>query len=233
MQHQVDENILSIPPYISTSWENVHSLQILDEATLVIMMKDKSDVKINSLEKALLEKIFASHAKHLSSKKAQPKQINPLSQMNLTDNIMSLGIPMKIGQSLEGFGQALQHNPEQSQSPDLPKEVLEKISQISKIVGQNEMAASGLKPEPHCNCMHCQIARAILEQAPINEEEEEIVSDEELTFKEWDIQSIGENLYSVSNPLNEKEQYNVYLGKPLGCTCGNKNCEHIRAVLNT
>ncbi|MGH2612567.1 MAG: hypothetical protein ACRDFB_05905, partial [Rhabdochlamydiaceae bacterium] len=62
---------------------------------------------------------------------------------------------------------------------------------------------------------------------------EEEVSDEDLKFRTWDIKQENDKLYSVTNPLDKKEHYNVFLGKPLGCTCGNKNCEHIQAVLKS
>ena len=65
------------------------------------------------------------------------------------------------------------------------------------------------------------------------EREEEIVSDEDLKFKTWDIVQTGEKLYDVTNPLDTKEQYHVYLGEPVGCTCGEQYCEHIRAVLSS
>ena len=96
--------------------------------------------------------------------------------------------------------------------------------------------------EPHCNCMYCQIARAfsdkesLVDQDTVNPEIEEAVSDVELTFREdWIInpESSNKNLYLVINPSDEAEKYTVFLGKPIGCTCGEKNCEHIRAVLNS
>jgi hypothetical protein len=65
------------------------------------------------------------------------------------------------------------------------------------------------------------------------EEQEEMVSDEELKFRSWDVVQTGEKLYLVCNPIDSKEHYNVYLGEPIGCTCGQTHCEHIRAVLNT
>ena len=61
----------------------------------------------------------------------------------------------------------------------------------------------------------------------------EEISEEDLRFREWDIEQKGENLYLVRNPLNQKEEYNVFLGNPVGCTCGKDNCEHIRTVLNS
>jgi hypothetical protein len=79
--------------------------------------------------------------------------------------------------------------------------------------------------------MHCQIAKALHGELP--EEQEEEVTDEDLKFRLWDIDQTGDKLYVVTNPLDSKEYYNVFLGDPIGCTCGEKNCEHIRAVLNS
>jgi hypothetical protein len=64
------------------------------------------------------------------------------------------------------------------------------------------------------------------------EAKEELVSDDELKFRTWDISQSNEKLYIVSNPLDDHEHYSVYLGEPIGCTCGQKLCEHVRAVLN-
>ena len=134
------------------------------------------------------------------------------------------------------MGTLLQHNPEQADGPDLPPEVLEKITQLSKAMGIDDPEAAP-KPEPHCNCMRCQIAKAM--QAGLEKEErpaeepEEIVSDEELKFCSWDIKQTEDKLYCVTNRLDEKEHYHVYLGDPIGCTCGQTHCEHIRAVLDS
>ena len=62
---------------------------------------------------------------------------------------------------------------------------------------------------------------------------EEIVSDEELRFKTWEISQTNDKLYLVSNPIDANEHYSVYLGEPVGCTCGEKHCDHIRAVLSS
>ena len=65
------------------------------------------------------------------------------------------------------------------------------------------------------------------------EEPLEEVTDEDLKFRTWDIKQPGKKLYLVTNPLDNNENYNVFLGKPVGCTCGQKYCEHIKAVLNS
>ena len=233
---KINHIILNIPPFISTSWKNIISLHV-EDSKLVILLKTKDKIVIPNLEGKILEQIFAAHSKFIEEE-AKPNNIpnqfnnNPFSGMK--------SIPaMKIGPSgIESLSGALAHNPEQKNAPDLPPEMIEKITAISKVIGVEDKNAMP-KPEPHCNCFHCQIAKA-LQKTSGNENfpnnlvsEEDIVSEEDLKFRSWDIKQVGENLYTVVNPLDLKEQYNVFLGKPIGCTCGEKNCEHLRAVLNS
>lgn len=240
MQYIINAKMLSLPPYVSTSWEHVCSLHVEtveNKQMLIIALQNGTVLRIPGLENDILTKIFQTHTQYLEivSKKETPqeppKSTNPLN----FENMMGFGFPMKFGSTLESVGAAMQHNSEQANSPDLPKEVLEKIAAISKIVGTDQNLMGGMKAEPHCNCTYCQIARALGGQVPeeVSQPVEEEVSDDDLKFKSWDISQSGEKLYLVTNPLDKKEQYNVYLGKPLGCTCGQKNCEHIKAVLNT
>lgn len=236
MQFVINEKILSLPPHISTNWENIASLHLDTSGQgnfLVISLHNGTTIQVPNLAQDILTKIFQTHSEYLSSTSQQSTagEQNPFLNM---DNIMNLGFPMRFGGALEGLGAAMQHNSEQANAPDLPKEVLEKISAVAKIMDGDQSLEQSLKPEPHCNCMHCQIARAITGQEQISEEEiEEEVSDEDLQFRTWDITQSGDKLYTVSNPLDAEEQYSVFLGEPLGCTCGQKNCEHIKAVLNT
>lgn len=235
MQFLINEKILSIPPYISTTWDSIVSLHVQQDF-LMIALKNGTTIQIPNLSRDILTKIFQTHTEYIESQsKNKPFQdSNPTSQLFNMDNVINFGFPMRFGGTLEGLGAAMQHNPEQSNSPDLPKEVLEKISAVAKIMDSDASLSQSLKAEPHCNCTHCQIARAITGQTPeIKEPAEEEVTDEDLKFRTWDIEQSGDKLYSVSNPLDKEEQYSVYLGEPLGCTCGKKNCEHIKAVLNT
>ena len=119
--------------------------------------------------------------------------------------------------------------------PNLPLEFLLKVKEILHAFGLDR--AEEMPPvEPSCNCPYCQIRRTPLNSGGSAEEAivaEEEISDKDLSFRTWDIKQTAEKLYLVTNPLDEREQYSVFLGDPLGCTCGQKNCEHIRAVLNT
>jgi len=235
MKIKINDKIFCFPPYISTTWEHVKSLQVENDLisrtdVLVITMSDGSRVKIPHLDQKIIHAIFAAHLKFIEqlSTPATLAQ-SPVAELS--------GFPLKLGiTGIEGLNQALQHNPAQAELPDLPEEIIGKIAAIAKIVGPEEIEAL---PQSHegCNCLHCQIARAIHNstessiEAP--HETEEIVTDEDLRFRLWDISQNGEKLYTVSNPLDSQEQYSVYLGEPIGCTCGQHNCEHVRAVLNS
>jgi len=231
---KINAKLLNIPPYISTSWNNVDSVFLKKENgkdTLVIVLKGAATiVTIPDLDKHTLESVFTAHAQYLeeASKTASSAK-----------GSISFGLPISsemFGNNLETMTSAMQHNPNQADAPDLPPELLNKIASIANILG-DEATSTIPKPEPHCNCVHCQIARALQGSKPMSHLEEEndgeAVTEEDLKFRNWDIKQIAEKLYEVTNPLDSHEHYQVFLGEPLGCTCGQKNCEHIRTVLNT
>lgn len=234
---KINHQILSIPPHISTSWKNISSIHVVEKETgpvLIVNLSSGQIVEIPGLEKEILHEIFEAHSSFLEQETKEPeiKESKESSPLNF-------GIPLKFGiEGLEGFGSVMQHNPGQANMPNLPTEVLEKISNLSKALGISESNEGFLKAEPHCNCMYCQIARAIQdgahgpsENSP--DEIEEEISEEDLKFREWDINQTSDKLYVVTNPFNQAEHYQVFLGEPIGCTCGQKNCEHVRAVLNS
>ena len=242
---KINTKILSIPPYISTSWKNISSLHVENQSSMLVLIVTLISgvrIEIPHLQSAALEEIFATHARTMEQeeKPAQSKLPlkTPFSFPGGHEQILSLGFPIRNGlTNIESLGSLLQHNPDQANSPDMPPDILQKIAQLSKTLGIEDPNAIP-KPEPHCNCMHCQIAKALQvglgnEEQEKKEDEEEIVSDEELKFRTWDVAQAGEKLYIVTNPIDDKEHYNVYLGQPIGCTCGEAHCEHIRAVLNT
>jgi hypothetical protein len=243
---KISPQILSIPPYISTSWKNISSLHTENKhphAVLVVTLLNGARIEVPHLELSMIEAIFTAHAHfHEQPEKTVQHRATPRAPLNHDpswhESLIPMGFPLIKADfaDMGSLGTLLQHNPEQANSPDLPPEVLEKIAQFSKIAGIDD--PNNLpKPEPHCNCMRCQIARAIQEginkDTPTKEEQEEIVSDQDLKFKTWDVAQANDKLYLVTNPLDKKEHYNVYLGEPIGCTCGENQCEHIRAVLNT
>ncbi len=243
---RINSHILSIPPYISTSWENIASLHVENEEPslmLIVTLLNGTSIEVPELERSILDAIFTAHAKFLEQEQAPMQNKFPpapiASSLLPTEHVMAFEIPIKSNLEMDQFGSMLQHNPDQADGPELPYDLICKIAHLSKSIGIDDPDVLP-QPEPHCNCMHCQIARAmhsgmITEQnhAQLPAAEEEVVTDEELTFRSWDIEQTGDRLFSVSNPLDTKEQYSVFLGTPVGCTCGEKHCEHIQAVLKS
>lgn len=221
---KINNQILSIPPYISTSWQNVASLHVSKEengVVLVISLLTNQTVRIPNLTEEEIYRIFQIHSSVLE-KHSEPKELVP----------SNFGFPIKMGyEILDSAGSFLQHNIKQAGAKDLPKEFLEKIAGLAKVVDFDGSVETFMKAEPHCNCPYCQIARA-LDSRTVETHEEEVTR-EDLQFREWDIEQMNEKVYVVTNPLDKQEQYQIYLGKPIGCTCGNSHCDHIRAVLES
>lgn len=223
---KINHKILCIPPYISTSWKNVSSLRSEKKGSLyslVVTLLEGSIIEIPQLEQLVVDAIFAAHAKYIESEAGSIKTVPPIN------------IPSPPSAVLEQFGPLLQHNSQQYDAPNLPADVLDKITSFSQALSTEDLQALP-KPEPHCNCPHCQITRAMhrpLERPEIEEISEELITDEDLHFHSWVIRQVDPKLYTVSSPDDTKEQYQVYLGSPIGCTCGCNHCEHIHAVLKS
>jgi hypothetical protein len=222
MEIKITEKVLSLPPYISTSWKNISSLRLENRAfghVFLIELASGGVVEIPNLDLKILETVFTTHARVIE-------------QEHSPQNTMTQTFTFPFALPIEGITSILQHNPEQSDAPPLPAEMLDKLKSVKEILPQD--LSSMPKSEPHCNCPCCQILRAITqEETPEPALIEEPVSEEDLKFKTWDIKLENDKLYCVTNPLDPKEYYHVFLGDPLGCTCGEPKCKHIDAVLRT
>lgn len=225
---KVNNKVLSIPPYISTSWQNVASLHVENRQShplLVINLHSGAHIEIPQLDFPLIDAIFNAHAKFL-----EQEQLSISFKGPFPPGALAMGGP--AGMESIGF---VQHNPDQKDAPELPPEVLSKIALLAKTMSPQDLASLP-QAEPHCNCPHCQITRAMQEAIQNGDpvlSDEEAVTEEDLRFRTWDIHKAADKLYVVTNPLNEKEKYNVYLGNPVGCTCGENGCEHVQAVLKS
>jgi hypothetical protein len=215
---KMTETLLSIPPYISAPWKNIVSLHMVADRfagpILIIELITGNRIEVPNLTPAAIEAIFAAHARYLEPKKS---------------DMMIFPLPGNMG-GLDQMTALWQHNPEQAGSPDLPPELLDRVVTLSKNMGLEDSSLLP-QPEPNCNCPFCQIAKSMhkSDEQPIEEQ----ISDEDLKFRTWDIKQESDQLYTVSNPLDEKEHFRVFLGNPVGCTCGQKACEHIEAVLKS
>ena len=242
MKAKINENIICIPPYVSTSWDHISFMQTEqnpeEELILVLHLDDGKCIKIRNLDKALIDLAFSAHLKYLESRGLDPETKPQNTPMGFLQNLLGAtaeqidSMPLKFGiagiPGMENLEMAMQHNPKQADLPNLPSEVLEKVTSITKMI-TNGVTEAFPKPEPHCNCPHCQIARSI--HGIEKKEMEEPVTDDDLKFRDWEIKPNGDKLYTVINPLDSTEQYTVFLGEPIGCTCGHSHCEHIKSVL--
>lgn len=234
---KITNRFLHLPPFISTPWINVSTLY-MKELALIVVLNDNSQVAVPNLTQEIVEEIFNAYAAFLETE----KQAIPHKGQFVIQSQSSTG-PVK-GQgklnfnTLDASGMVMQHNPQEANTPEFPPEVLEKITAIAKIVAPDDVKSI---PEAVdlCNCPHCQIARAIRKSLGIIEakveveQTEEIIKDQDLAFQQWTIKQSGENLFDVTNKLDINEVYHVFLGNPVGCTCGKSGCEHMLAVLKS
>jgi hypothetical protein len=234
---KITDKIISIPPYISTSWEKVSSMYKKDD-DLVVCLKDGTNVTIPHLSEEVITQLFTNHAVFLEQHPVEqkPQHSHLPNALSNVDQLMQMPLKIVFG-TLESVAQALQHNPNQRNLPPLPPEIISKVSALGRIIPPEDIQA--MPPaEKKCMCMYCQIIRILKGESSDHDSDErsqgnieEIVTDEELRFEEWDIQPTGEKMYLVTNKLDPSEQYTVFLGDPIGCTCGKPHCEHIIAVL--
>lgn len=242
---KINDKALNIPPYLSTTWNQIAAIH-MKGSHLVITLKDGDTINIPGLIQENIDAVFHYHAEALEkespiSHESIFNNSEPMQALSETQRMTSTPSFQLAFGTLDGLQHIMQHNPEHSNAPELPIELIQKITAITKILSTDDSLVLP-KPEAHCNCFHCQIARAVtpsdtdpilIETQPLIEEEKEAVLDEELQFQQWNIQQTNDKLFVVTNKLDENEQYNVYLGEPLGCTCGKEGCEHMLAVLKS
>lgn len=233
MKAKINEKMICIPPYVSTSWDHVTFMQASDNESggldLIMHLDTGSEIRIQNLDKALIDLAFAAHLKYMEAHPGK-QQSNPA---NIFSQMLNLS-PEQLGNfpGIENLEMAMQHDMSKSDAADLPAELLNRISEMTKMIVGDQLQMFP-KAQPHCNCPHCQIARSIHGETNEQDAPEEDVSTEELTFQNWTIEDLGNDLFKLTNPLDTDEQYQVFLGSPVGCTCGKDHCEHIRTVLRS
>jgi len=228
----INEKLLSIPPRLSVSWKEVSSLYEKND-NLHIVLRGGELVVLEELETEILDLIFHFHAIFLE-KRAEERHRETMSSTGLVkwpDQMATGDMPMfKMGlPMLDPMGMMVEHNPEQKDAPPLPPELLEKVSGVIRLLVEDSDSLP--KPEENCQCFHCQIARAI--QPEKTESQDETISLEDLTFSDWEVEDAGDRQFKVKNKLDPDEVYSVFLGSPVGCTCGRPNCEHVVAALKS
>lgn len=231
MSIKVTKKVLSIPPYLSTSWSHIIALHGKEDVLAVTLVTGDT-IQITGLNSDIIQTIFSYHADYLEQDSSLPIQEEIKEEFSKVEEPFSL--QMAFGNSVDGLGSMMHHNPEQMDAPTLPPEILEKVSAISKIIMPTEEANIPQAVEG-CNCFYCQLARVMnpVTVTVVESEEKEEVIDADLEFQQWNIHQTGEHLFDVTNRLDDHESYRVYLGETVGCTCGKNGCEHILAVLKS
>lgn len=238
---KITPQLLSIPPFISTQWTNVSSLRVVDEK-LVVSLKDGSSCSIPNLPQAVIDQVFACHSEFLETPSLQKEQLENIIEGVRTGFKELFSMIGKLGANAMGsIGKALEHDPKNANLSPIPPEMEEKVRLLLNIIPEEDLLNMP-EAQPNCNCMYCQINR-ILRQALaakkglspdlLEEHNEEPVEEKELQFTEWVVEPIADKLYKVTNKLDPKEEYRVFLGEPIGCTCGKPHCEHVLAVLRS
>lgn len=243
MSMQLNEKFFSFPPHISVSWENVSAIRIDNSGNMVFLLNTGDSIPLPPLAQEEIEQIFKAHAQFLEKRVLKEAPIKHERIIPGMRQGSESAVRFVFG-SLDGMNSTMQHNSAESHAPNLPEEMLFKIAELTKIFAPDPEALP--KAEPHCNCPHCQLARAIqgtlpernviqgtfIEAVEVKAEEEEVkITD--LQFQDWIITQTGDKLYTVTNKIDKLESYSVYLGHPVGCTCGKQNCDHILAVLKS
>lgn len=230
----VNDKFFSFPPFLSTAWAHVTALSINRQGNIAVHMNSGESISLPELSQEEMELIYRAHANFLENQVLNEPIFRHKKLPPSIKERMESDFPVRFSfGTLDGIGSAMQHNPAQKNAPNLPEEMLSKITEVSRILAPDDPDLIP-KAEPHCNCYHCQIARALtLSHEQVIENHIEDVPIEELQFNQWQITETGDNQFNVINKLDELENYNVHLGNPIGCTCGKSNCEHILAVLKS
>ena len=98
---KINQKILSIPPYISTSWKNINTLhmkEIEGKPVLVIALHNGTSIDIPGLQKSLIEEIFEAHSKYFEqeTKEPQVESLQTYEPSKESDVSFSFGLPFQM-----------------------------------------------------------------------------------------------------------------------------------------
>jgi hypothetical protein len=239
---KITDRYLSIFPNLCVAWDQIISLQGShidgDKIELLVTVIPNQPIKLPILSIIAAEKIFEAYQGFQDKKDHVRIKIRQIPLNFDVNNSLGVQLPPLLfqGQSnflnaIEQLSTSLKHNPQMSDLPDLPSELLEKISHAFKdlqLANEAEENAPLMQPYPDCKCLHCQIARS-LQNGQLNSEQHSPISHENL----WHVHAISKDEYFVSHTQNDGESHKVYLKPQVSCTCQQSGCAHIEAVLRS
>jgi hypothetical protein len=204
----INKQLLSIPPFISTSWKDIELLLSDGQNTLNIYLKNGTLVKISHLLKEHLNLIFSVH------------------QEILLNQAQEVTTPIIDPLFFQFSGPFLEHDPDLCDASPLPDEVRSKLKSLIENLPKMDPSKMPVVHD-NCFCPHCQLINLIFE----NTEKEELVSDSDLTFSTWIQEEVSDDEIKLIHPYNSDEFYIIKLQNPLQCSCQMPDCEHLLHVL--
>lgn len=239
---KITDKYLSILPHLCVAWDQVSSIHgenlANGQVSLSLHLLSGKESRLPPVESSIAERIFLAFQSFQEKRdqirlRIRQLPIAPESPLGLAmpiSLIQNLANPLS---SMEQIASNLKHNPQMSELPPLPHELLEKIAQTTRTLYQNSEISDAIdlpQPEPGCHCLHCQVARAVqggMEHADMQ------VSEEDLKFTQWHIQANGPDNYFVTSAADPSERYRVQLKPSVYCSCEQPACPHIEAVLRS
>lgn len=248
---KINQRVLHIPPYISCKWSEIASIgveNIEGKDLLHVQLLSGARATVPNLNQDEIDLIFKMHVHHLEEVADEEERFKNVKEIPFFSNLFqappmdanvatSFGAPISFHLDANDPSSLFQgHNPQFSNSPPLPKEILDKITLIAKAIG-GEMIKE-VEPVELCNCFFCQIARA-LKNERIEERKPHVPKNLPKDLlrggidPEWMVDEVGPNMFKVISREEPGMVYQVYLGHPIGCSCGSNRCQHIIAALKT
>lgn len=225
---KINKNMLSIPPYITTTWDNITCVQacvVQDEfVDIKICLADGEKVEVPHVPEKIFNKIRDEYEKFIESSSINtPADLGGIASgiadifQGANRELPAIGRGENVG--VIGFpvsGHPRQHH----EAPVLGKEALR---QITKTLGEKAFEGEYITK---CNCIYCQSCRFVQDKK--NKESGE----KPLEFSDaWLVEEVGTDKFIVRDKMKESNVFTVYLKPKIICSCGSNVCEHIKATL--
>lgn len=178
---KITSKILSIPPYLSTSWYEVDSLFQSEDGALVVALTNGMQVRLEHLSTEVVHTIFMAHARFLEEEaereEEEDDEVSELLSSPHAEVEFSVHSPFAMGEVDEMSGDAMkifmEHDPSRSLGPLLPEPLLKRVTSLAKMFLPPDMIPLDSSHE-NCRCPFCQIVRALSgTPQPLLEEGEE------------------------------------------------------------
>ena len=190
---KITSKILSIPPYLSTSWYDVDSLFQSDDGVLVVAMANGTQVRLENLSSEVVHTIFDAHERFLEEEAEREEDEDEdedeegliLGKGTRGEIEFSVHAPLMSDQFDERGGDAMkifmEHDPSRSLGPLLPEALLKRITSLAKMFLPQDMIPLDASHE-NCRCPFCQIVRALSGvPQPVSQEDEDKSADLQVT----------------------------------------------------